>query len=80
MSGVFQGVNLGAPIEHTYTCSRARCRDEAAWALVWRNPKIHTPDRRKTWLACDDHLAVLSSFLTDRSFPLETIPVGDLNE
>ena len=29
---------------------------EARWVLAWNNPKLHTPDRRKTWLACDTHL------------------------
>ena len=80
MSSVFQGIGLGAPIEHQYTCSRAGCRDEASWALIWRNPKIHTADRRKTWLACVEHLDVLRAFLSDRSFPLEIIPVGELDE
>lgn len=80
MSNVFQGIGLGAPIEHAFMCSRAGCREEAVWALNWRNPKIHTPERRKTWLACTEHLEVLSAFLTDRSFPLEIKPVGDLDE
>lgn len=74
------GINLGAPMEHRHTCSRAGCRDAASWGLLWRNPKIHTPDRRKTWLACDEHREVLASFLSDRSFPLEIVTVGELDE
>ena len=74
------GVSLGAPLEHRYTCSRAGCRDAAEWALVWRNPKIHSADRRKTWLACEAHLKVLRDFLSDRDFPLEIVAVGALNE
>lgn len=74
------GINLGAPMEHRHTCSRAGCRDAAAWGLLWRNPKIHTPDRRKTWLACNEHREVLASFLSDRSFPLEIVTVGELDE
>lgn len=80
MSNVISGINLGAPIEHQYTCSRAGCRDEASWVLQWRNPKIHTPERKKQWLACDAHLDVLRTFLEDRSFPLEVLAVSELGE
>jgi len=38
------------------------------WSLRWTNPKIHTPERRKTWLACDEHREYLSSFLATRGF------------
>ena len=37
------------------TCSAKGCTAPAAWALLWNNPKLHTPERRKTWLACDEH-------------------------
>src|SRR5262249_49651211 len=37
-------------------CSAKGCRNSAAFALHWNNPKLHDPDRRKTWLACPDHL------------------------
>jgi len=36
-------------------CSRAGCRAEATWAVNWRNPRIHGPERVKVWLACDEH-------------------------
>lgn len=49
-------------------CSARGCRAPARWALRWNNPKLHTPDRRKTWLACDDHRAHLSEFLDLRGF------------
>lgn len=71
-------VTLGQAPEHQYSCSRAGCRDEAAWAIHWRNPKIHTADRRKTWLACDPHLITLREFLATRDFPLEVEPVAVL--
>nr|WP_246454451.1 hypothetical protein [Leucobacter denitrificans] len=77
---VLPGVSLGAPLEHRYTCSRAGCRDAADWALLWRNPKIHSEDRKKTWLACEVHLKVLREFLSDRDFPLEVVAVGALDE
>lgn len=62
-----------APERHT--CSRAGCRREATAAIVWRNPRIHTGDRHKTWLACDDHVDVLRDFLAARAFPLEVSPL-----
>jgi hypothetical protein len=52
------------------SCSRAGCREGAAWRLDWRNPRIHAEDRRKTWLACDEHVEFLSDFLRTRDFPL----------
>ena len=36
-------------------CSAKGCRQVAVWVLAWNNPKLHTPERRKTWLACDEH-------------------------
>ena len=55
-------------------CSRAGCRAEATWRIEWRNPKIHTEDRRKIWLACDEHVEFLREFLGARDFPLEVLP------
>ena len=49
-------------------CSAKGCRAAAAYDLSWNNPKIHTPDRRKHWLACADHRDSLSSFLSARGF------------
>jgi hypothetical protein len=46
------------------------------WALRWNNPKIHPPERRKTWLACREHLDHLERFLGARGFLRETEPVG----
>ena len=36
-------------------CSARGCTSAAAFALLWNNPKIHPPERRKTWLACAEH-------------------------
>ena len=52
-------------------CSRAGCTNNATGELIWANPKIHTGDRTKTWLYCDDHLEFLKGYLSDRSFLLE---------
>jgi hypothetical protein len=53
------------------TCSRAGCRADASWLIAWRNPRIHTADRRKEWVACDQHVGYLRDFLAARDFPLE---------
>lgn len=54
-----------------FECSRAGCRQRASWRILWRNPKIHTEERRKTWLACEEHVDFLREFLAAREFPLE---------
>jgi hypothetical protein len=56
-------------------CSARGCRRTAAHALRWNNPKLHTPDRRKTWLACDTHLPTLRQFLDVRGFLREVEPL-----
>jgi hypothetical protein len=59
-------------------CSARGCRSNATWGLKWNNPKLHPPERRKTWLACDDHRDSLQAFLNLRGFLRETVPVGQL--
>jgi hypothetical protein len=49
---------------------------EASTAIEWRNPRIHTGDRVKTWLACDEHVEVLREFLAARAFPLQLKALG----
>jgi hypothetical protein len=49
-------------------CSAKGCRAPARWALVWNNPKVHTPEREKLWLACDTHRSTLGDFLGARGF------------
>ncbi|QCW50657.1 acetone carboxylase [Nocardioides dongxiaopingii] len=56
------------------TCSAKGCRAPATWQLLWNNPKLHTPERRKTWLACDDHRGSLEQFLGARGFLKDTVP------
>lgn len=63
-------VEQPSPVEQT-ECSRAGCREQAVWALRWRNPRIHAADRRKTWIACDEHVVYLREFLSARDFPVE---------
>lgn len=66
------------PIDEELICSGKGCRQTARWGLLWNNPKIHTPDRRKVWLACDAHRDHLETFLGARSFWQQTVPVADL--
>ncbi|MFI9105003.1 hypothetical protein ACIGXA_31305 [Streptomyces fildesensis] len=61
----------------TPICSAKGCRTTAAWVLAWNNPKLHTPDRRKTWLACDEHREHLSQFLDLRGFLKDVVPFAD---
>ena len=49
-------------------CSAKGCRAHARHVLVWNNPKVHTPEREKTWVACDDHRQHLSEHLDVRGF------------
>lgn len=55
-------------------CSAKGCPAPATWELLWNNPKLHTPDRRKVWLACDDHKQSLSDFLGTRKFLKDVVP------
>ena len=55
-------------------CSRKGCRAAASWRLLWNNPRIHTPDRRKEWLACGEHREWLEDYLRTRMLWRETLP------
>ena len=52
----------------TLLCSARGCQEGARWTLLWNNPKVHTPERRKEWLACDAHQESLGDFLRARGF------------
>ena len=69
--------DAGAP-EHV--CSAKGCRAAARHAVVWNNPKLHTAERRKVWLACDDHRASLADFVALRGFLIEVVPVEALTD
>jgi hypothetical protein len=58
-------------------CSAKGCRAAAVWVLAWNNPKIHTPERRKTWLACEEHREHLSTFLGVRGFLKDVVPLDE---
>lgn len=70
---------LGGATPERYLCSRASCSKQAQHAIRWQNPRIHTGDRKKTWLACDEHLQYLRDFLESRSFPLQVISILELD-
>jgi hypothetical protein len=75
--GLFGTADAPAGPDGPPVCSAKGCREDARWVLVWNNPKLHTPDRRKTWLACDDHREHLSQFLGVRGFLKEVLPFVD---
>lgn len=61
-------------------CSRKACRRDAEWALRWNNPKVHTPDRRKIWLACDEHREWLRDYLGTRGFLKDVVAFAELDQ
>ncbi|NJC65366.1 hypothetical protein HC028_12750 [Planosporangium flavigriseum] len=65
-----------APDAELLICSAKACREPARWALRWNNPRIHTEERRKNWLACDDHKEGLAEFLRIRGFLREVEPLS----
>jgi hypothetical protein len=66
----------GASGPKTPTCSRKACGAEATWQLLWNNPRIHTPERRKVWLACDEHADWLHNYLSERGLFRESLPLA----
>jgi len=66
-----------ACVDESLTCSARGCTAPAVWAVLWNNPKLHTPERRKTWLACDEHRQSLSDFLAARQFLKDVVPVEE---
>lgn len=69
--GALGGASDGA------VCSRAGCGAPAEWRIDWRNPRIHTDGRTKTWLACEAHVEYLRGFLEARSFPVVVARFAD---
>jgi hypothetical protein len=76
----------GTDTEAAAICSRKACRSHASWQLLWNNPKIHSPERRKIWLACGDHRDWLEDYLQTRGLWKETValeavpPLGSLEQ
>ncbi|KHL11203.1 hypothetical protein CLV56_3049 [Mumia flava] len=61
----------------TLICSSKGCDAPAEFQVRWNNPKIHTPERRKVWLACSEHEPTLRSFLDARGFYRDTTGLDD---
>ncbi len=61
------------PDEPTSARPRA-ARRPPTWELLWNNPKLHTPDRRKIWLACDEHRAVALRLPRRAQFLKDVVP------
>lgn len=66
------------PQQEMLVCSAKGCRARPDHAVVWRNPRLHTADRRKIWLACEDHREHLRDFVAVRGFLLDVVPVASL--
>lgn len=60
-------------------CSARGCTAPATTDLRWNNAKIHTPERRKHWLACPDHTKSLSAFLSARGMLREVVPLDGVD-
>jgi predicted Fe-S protein YdhL (DUF1289 family) len=68
-------VSSDLPVDQPLICSRKGCRRTAVWQLRWNNPKLHDTDRRKVWLACDEHRTDLADFLDARGFLRDVVPL-----
>lgn len=64
-----------APAEEL-TCSARGCQAPAVYDVQWNNPRIHTEERRKHWLACPEHREPLSAFLSARGFLRDVRPLA----
>ncbi|GAA4285493.1 hypothetical protein GCM10022261_30240 [Brevibacterium daeguense] len=61
-------------------CSARDCARAAEFALLWNNPRIHRPERRKVWLACPDHRSYLHEYLALRGFLKDDVAVAEIPE
>ena len=80
MSGPLSLWPTGGDAEVEHVCSAKGCRAPGVHAVIWNNPKLHTADRRKVWLACDEHEKSLADFVALRGFLLEVIPIAHLTD
>lgn len=67
--------SLGPRAGQPAVCSAKGCGDSAVWELQWNNPRLHTAQRRKIWLACDQHHGYLGDFLDRRGFLREVTAI-----
>ncbi len=71
---------IGSSADDSVRCSRAGCSSDATSRVNWRNPRLHSVDRVKVWLACDEHAAYLRDYLATRSFPVAVTGVDEAIE
>ena len=57
-------------------CSARGCQAAATWAVVWNNPRLHTPEREKVWVACSEHKQPLADYLAARSLLRRVEPLA----
>jgi hypothetical protein len=43
----------------------------------WRNPRIHSTERVKVWLACAEHRDQLEAYLATRGFPVAVTGIDE---
>lgn len=70
-----QGDHLQGPASGRIVCSRKGCRSDAGWQLLWNNPRIHTPERRKVWVTCNGHVEWFEEYLRARGLWKKTVPL-----
>ncbi|MEB3065348.1 hypothetical protein [[Mycobacterium] zoologicum] len=46
--------------------------------MLWNNPKLHTPERRKVWLTCPEHREYFREYLSTRGLLRSEAPVEAL--
>ncbi|MBG6218312.1 hypothetical protein IWX75_002793 [Arthrobacter sp. CAN_A6] len=71
-----QGSHLPGPVPGNVVCSRKGCRADAGWQLLWNNPRIHTPERRKVWASCREHVEWFEDYLQTRGLWKKTVPLN----
>lgn len=71
-------IRSGADPVGAITCSRQGCSATATFGMLWNNPKLHTPERRKVWLACPEHQEYFRMYLSSRGFLKDEVPVDEL--
>lgn len=69
--------HLQQPEEGAPQCSRRGCTEAAHWKVLWNNPRIHTPERRKVWLACHEHREWLCEYLASRGLFKSCEPLNE---
>jgi hypothetical protein len=58
-------------------CSATGCRAVPAFRVNWRNPRIHSTERVKVWLACAEHRDQLEAYLATRGFPVAVTGIDE---